>query len=81
MSRDAKYFVNPDDFMPERWERETNIWNPFSNLPFGFGARSCVGRRIAQQELYLAMIKVFLYLFITFSGETNSINVFKYFCV
>jgi cytochrome P450 len=40
MSRDVNQFVNPDDFVPERWERESNKWNPFSNLPFGFGARS-----------------------------------------
>jgi len=44
MSRDVNQFVNPDDFVPERWERESNKWNPFSHLPFGFGARSCVGK-------------------------------------
>lgn len=58
MSRDATQFVNPDDFIPERWERDSNKWNPFSNLPFGFGARSCAGRRMAQQELYLAIIRL-----------------------
>lgn len=46
MSRDATQFVNPDDFIPERWERDSNKWNPFSNLPFGFGARSCAGEYI-----------------------------------
>lgn len=57
MSRDENQFANPDEFIPERWERESNKWNAFSNLPFGFGARSCVGRRLAQQELYLAIIR------------------------
>ena len=27
-------------------------------LPFGFGARMCAGRRLAEQEIYITIIKV-----------------------
>ena len=36
--------IEPDKFDPDRWGRD-NI-NPFSSLPFGFGARSCWGMRL-----------------------------------
>lgn len=59
MGRDEKYFSNPDEFIPERWLRdEVKDWSPFTALPFGFGSRSCVGRRIAEQELYLALVRM-----------------------
>ncbi|KAK6185568.1 hypothetical protein SNE40_007773 [Patella caerulea] len=59
MSRDPSIFSNPDQFVPERWlKAEAKEWHPFSILPFGYGARSCVGRRIAETEIYLATIRV-----------------------
>ena len=46
-------------FNPKRWLDNNNDSNPFSSLPFGHGARSFVGRRIAEQETYLIIIKVY----------------------
>ncbi|KAL5020898.1 hypothetical protein ScPMuIL_000053 [Solemya velum] len=59
MHRDEKNFHNPDDFVPERWvHKGAKEWHPFTVIPFGFGSRSCVGRRIGQQELYLAIVRI-----------------------
>ncbi|KAK7478619.1 hypothetical protein BaRGS_00030151 [Batillaria attramentaria] len=55
------YVTEPDRFMPERWLRSnrsnaTNV-HPFVVMPFGFGPRSCVGRRFAEQEFSVALIR------------------------
>ncbi|KAJ1557381.1 hypothetical protein HK096_007595 [Nowakowskiella sp. JEL0078] len=58
-SRDSEIFENPYKFDPERWLGETrkegSEKKSFSTLPFGFGPRMCVGRRLAETEIYLAM--------------------------
>ncbi|XP_072048810.1 sterol 26-hydroxylase, mitochondrial-like [Amphiura filiformis] len=54
-SRDPKIFDNPDEFQPERWLQNEKKYHPFASLPFGHGTRMCVGRRLAQQEMYLLL--------------------------
>ncbi|KAK7019742.1 hypothetical protein SK128_019802 [Halocaridina rubra] len=51
----GEYFNNPDAFIPERWFTRDDI-NPFLVLPFGHGPRACIGRRMAEQNLYTALI-------------------------
>ncbi|XP_078583909.1 cholesterol side-chain cleavage enzyme, mitochondrial-like [Branchiostoma floridae x Branchiostoma japonicum] len=59
MGRDPKIFDNPEEFRPERWYRENReSVKAFSWLPFGFGPRSCVGRRIAETEMHLVLIRI-----------------------
>ena len=61
ITRNEKYFKNPLNFDPNRWERdELNIEpiNPYSSLPFGTGPRACLGRRLSEQEIYVTIIKV-----------------------
>ncbi|XP_021365826.1 cytochrome P450 27C1-like [Mizuhopecten yessoensis] len=60
MFHDESYFPDHDEFRPERWIRkgQHKEWDPFTTLVFGFGARSCIGRRVAEQELYIALMKI-----------------------
>ena len=54
-----KYFKDPHEFRPDRWlggSRKDIV--PFSYIPFGFGARMCIGRRFAEQEIMLAIAEV-----------------------
>ncbi|XP_019645756.1 PREDICTED: cytochrome P450 27C1-like [Branchiostoma belcheri] len=61
MGRDPHLFPDPDQFKPERWLRTGEAHddiNPYSSLPFGFGPRSCIGRRVAEVELQLFLAKM-----------------------
>lgn len=55
LQNDPQYFSEVDEFVPERWLRENaekyKLNNPFVYVPFGFGPRSCIGRRFAELEL------------------------------
>ncbi|NXT27451.1 CP27B protein, partial [Syrrhaptes paradoxus] len=57
-SRDSRFFPAPDTFRPERWLCRDTARHPFASLPFGAGTRSCVGRRVAELELHLALAQV-----------------------
>lgn len=60
LQTDIEYFPKTDDFIPERWikgdplydESKMNGNNAFVYLPFGFGPRSCIGRRLAEMEAF-----------------------------
>ena len=62
-----KYFPQAKRFIPERWIRngKENPFmyknsNPFVSLPFGFGPRSCIGRRLSEIEMEVLFLKVIL---------------------
>ena len=60
IQKQDSYFEAPEEFVPERWLRDQDqkLIHPFAALPFGFGSRSCIGKRFAEQEVSLALIKV-----------------------
>ena len=55
-------FTRADEFIPERWlEDRPKSWNlePSLVVPFGTGKRSCPGKRLAEQEIHILIVKLF----------------------
>ncbi|KAG1701333.1 Cytochrome P450 315a1, mitochondrial [Nymphon striatum] len=58
--RNPEYFPEPNSFKPERWLRTENkneIFSTYACLPFGLGSRSCIGRRVAEKQMYILLAK------------------------
>ncbi|XP_032242138.1 1,25-dihydroxyvitamin D(3) 24-hydroxylase, mitochondrial [Nematostella vectensis] len=56
---DDKLFKNPTEFKPERWFRDTgDKINPVSFNPFGTGKRSCLGKQVAEMEIFAFVCKL-----------------------
>jgi cholestanetriol 26-monooxygenase len=59
-----RFFKNPLVFNPRRWlKNDENYENmhPYAFLPFGFGTRMCIGRRLVEQEIYVYLAKVSIF--------------------
>ncbi|KAM6147519.1 1,25-dihydroxyvitamin D(3) 24-hydroxylase, mitochondrial [Erethizon dorsatum] len=55
LGSDEDNFEDSDQFRPERWLQKEKKINPFAHLPFGVGKRMCIGRRLAELQLHLAL--------------------------
>uniref|UniRef100_T1GAH4 Cytochrome P450 n=1 Tax=Megaselia scalaris TaxID=36166 RepID=T1GAH4_MEGSC len=74
LMRDENYFRNSNEFIPERWLRGDEMCDskePFVYLPFGFGPRACVGKRIAMMELEIVLINILRNFKVQFYHSTN----------
>ncbi|XP_063697728.1 cytochrome P450 4d1-like [Culicoides brevitarsis] len=60
MHHNPKYFKDPEAFIPERHAAEKNadLKNPFSYVPFAAGFRNCIGQKFAQYEIKSAISKL-----------------------
>lgn len=62
-SQREENFEDPEKFRPERWLNCKKEGTDFSYLPFGYGARSCLGKNMAEAKMMLLTAKVtFTYL-------------------
>ncbi|KAH0545616.1 cytochrome P450 CYP12A2-like [Cotesia glomerata] len=66
LSMDPEHFPRPEEFLPERWLRNSNNTDvkaskkahPFAYMPFGFGPRTCIGRRFGELEMETLTLKM-----------------------
>ena len=62
-TNEANYGENTKQFVPERWLRDVETgkrhdFNPFCSLPFGYGVRMSLGRRMAEVFIYSLFRKI-----------------------
>ena len=75
MSHSEDFFPDARSFKPERWLRDERdafpgVKSAFASLPFGFGTRMCVGRRVAELEMNLLLSRLVQQFLITYpEGE------------
>uniref|UniRef100_A0A7N9AW69 Cytochrome P450 27C1-like n=1 Tax=Mastacembelus armatus TaxID=205130 RepID=A0A7N9AW69_9TELE len=67
---DEGEFVDAERFLPERWLRAEAgdsgrrdspgfyQHHPYSFIPFGIGVRACVGKRVAEMEMYFTLSRL-----------------------
>ncbi len=59
LHRDPRFFPEPDRFLPDRWTPEFKATlPPFAYVPFGGGARRCIGESFAWMELVLVLTTI-----------------------
>jgi len=57
--RDPRYFDRPEEFIPERWDKDFAKSLPrCAYFPFGAGPRLCIGNSFAQAELPLLLASI-----------------------
>ncbi|XP_015605352.1 cytochrome P450 302a1, mitochondrial [Cephus cinctus] len=77
-----EYFENSQSFIPERWIREecrkedqeksssnSKTVHPYLLLPFGHGPRSCIARRLAEQNIQVTLLRICRELKFTWEGK------------
>ncbi|XP_045493534.1 cytochrome P450 302a1, mitochondrial [Colias croceus] len=78
-SRLPQYVRNPLQYKPERWLRGSTDYeniHPFLCLPFGFGSRSCIARRLAEQNICITLMKIIRNFDIQWMGGNLGVKTF-----
>ncbi|XP_028397343.1 cytochrome P450 10-like [Dendronephthya gigantea] len=76
LSIDERYYgQDAKQFVPERWLRdetgEKKEFHPFTTLPFGYGVRMCLGRRMAESIVIILVSKILLNYRLEYVGEPD----------
>jgi cytochrome P450 len=69
LHRRAEYFEDPERFDPQRWTGEDPV--PFSYVPFGGGARRCIGEEFARNEMRIVLEPLLRKFRFTFAGDSS----------
>ncbi|NP_001306761.1 cytochrome P450 12B4 [Ceratitis capitata] len=76
LSNSDEYFERSAEFLPERWIKSAKATcpvsqkhNPFVYLPFGFGPRTCIGKRLAEMELETILVRILRSYRVSWVGE------------
>ncbi|KAL4710323.1 hypothetical protein ACJJTC_011139 [Scirpophaga incertulas] len=88
MSRMESQYPQAKKYLPERWvvnkDDPLHYGNasPFATQPFGFGVRSCIGRRIAELEMEVFLSKIIKNFKVEWFGppikvESSGLNYIK----
>ncbi|XP_063839608.1 cytochrome P450 302a1, mitochondrial [Ostrinia nubilalis] len=78
-SRLPQYVKEPLTFKPERWIRGSSDYeniHPFLSLPFGFGPRSCIARRLAEQNMCITLMRLLREFELKWTGGNLGIRTF-----
>ncbi|XP_073320989.1 cytochrome P450 27C1 [Pagrus major] len=75
-SLEEENFPDALDFRPERWIRKhtADRVDNFGSIPFGYGIRSCIGRRIAELEMHLLLTRLIQRFHIGMSPLTDDVK-------
>ncbi|GAB5575991.1 sterol 26-hydroxylase [Prionailurus iriomotensis] len=79
VSRDPDIFPEPESFWPYRWLKKSQpatpgVQHPFGSVPFGYGVRACLGRRIAELEMQLLLSRLIQQYEVVLAPETGEVR-------
>ncbi|KAK8726463.1 hypothetical protein OTU49_010263 [Cherax quadricarinatus] len=71
MNQQEAVFPRAGEFLPERFLRGSSLAprHHFSFLPFSYGPRMCIGRRIAYQEIFCLIVRILSELNVDYKYE------------
>nr|XP_057944875.1 cytochrome P450 27C1 isoform X1 [Doryrhamphus excisus] len=75
-SLDEENFLDALNFRPDRWVRKdsSDRVDNFGSIPFGYGIRSCIGKRIAELEMHLVLTRLIQRFHISLSPLTADVK-------
>lgn len=71
----AKFWKEPDKFIPERFSGENDSIPRYGYIPFGMGAHVCLGQRFAHQVLKFFLAKIYMNYLVEIPDNTFEVSL------